>query len=585
MTIATENYRNTYNGDCSTTTFQYSFRVLDQSHLAVYVGGTLKTITADYTVSGVDAAAGGNVILNTPPGCGIFVVIERDAPFTQTTAYTEGGRFPASSHEKALDKLTMLAQQLLSVVQRSWRFAVGSPYAADGYTVDEPRAGYYLRIKSDCSGVEYVGLENCGTYANPVTTKGDLIRGGDVGEQERFGVGAAGTVVTSQPDTGKPGWSAGGSVLLRNKLDAQADAGKVFVLDPHCNSAFITCTPYATSGSMCQRFTVIASASVGDDCQGMLLYSGGPVTVLAHGNVARGEYVRMGSSIGAVATTCVSHEHHRPVPRGSIGIATSHSSGGCVSIIKFPYPASGAPGVSRVAGGSASTTQPAGIVVAMSANAIALADACGDVVFVPTSQAISGVTNTVTTDLTNKKNGRDQDAAFSAGWIYFYYVWDAIVGKLYSRSSTNAFATGPALPSCETHWAPAAAMYYNGAQLRNVRVRDMTHYHACGINVLSGGNATTETAVNISSGGEVPTDSQDFGMLVHTRALAAGDELRLRYITGSCDHVVHLATASSLEDAFTVQMPTGSNLGASAFFYLVEGITADACVLWYRMPN
>ena len=582
MTIATENYRNSYNGDCSTTTFQYSFRILDQSHLAVYVDGTLKTITADYTVSGVDAASGGNVVLNSPPGCGKLVVIQRDAPFTQTTAYTEGGRFPASSHEKALDKLTMLAQQLLSVVQRSWRFAVGSSYAASGYEVDEPKGGAYVRIKSDCSGVEYVTLENCGTYANPVTTKGDLIRGGDVGEQERFGIGTAGYVVTSHPDTGKPAWSAGGSISLRNKLDAQADAGKVFVLDVDCATAFSTCTPLATAGSMCGMFSVIATQAVGDDCMGMMLYSGGPVTVMAHGNIARGEYVRMASVIGKVATTCVMHTHHRPVPRGSIGIATDHSAGGCVSIIKFPYPAPGAPGQARVHGfmgnsGAAATT------FLMDSSGIVLADACNDVVVVPITHAIDVVTNDITVGLTNKKNGRDQDAAFTAGWIHFHYVWDALEGKLYSRSSVQPIT--PTLPACETHWGRAAAVYYDGVQLRNVRVRGFTHYHACGINVLSGGNATTETAVNISSGGEVPTDSLDFGMLVHTRALAAGDELRLRYITGSCDHFVHLATASALEDAFTVQMPTGSNAGASAFFYLVEGITADACVLWYRMPG
>ena len=36
------------------------------------------------------------------------VAIVRDVPYTQATAYPESGPFPASAHEDALDKATML---------------------------------------------------------------------------------------------------------------------------------------------------------------------------------------------------------------------------------------------------------------------------------------------------------------------------------------------------------------------------------------------------------------------------------------------------------------------------------------------
>ena len=219
MTVATANYRNSYHGDCSTTCFAYTFKILDQSHLSVYVDGELKTITADYTVTGVEAASGGNIVLKTPPTLLKLVVIERDMPFTQTTAYPEGGVFPSTSHEKAIDKLTMMVQQIRGIVNRAWRFAVGSEFAADGYTVDEPKAGFYARIKGDCSGIEYVGLEACGTYANPVTTKGDLIRGNECGTQERLAAGPAGSALRLHPVTEKPDWTCG-DVVLVNKTDA-----------------------------------------------------------------------------------------------------------------------------------------------------------------------------------------------------------------------------------------------------------------------------------------------------------------------------------------------------------------------------
>ena len=121
MTVQTSNYRNEYHGDCSTTCFAYTFRILDNSHIAVYVDGTLKTLTADYSVSSVDVATGGNVILNIPPTLNTLVVLTRDVPFTQTTSYTPGGVFPASSHEKALDKLTMAVQAIKGIVLRSLR--------------------------------------------------------------------------------------------------------------------------------------------------------------------------------------------------------------------------------------------------------------------------------------------------------------------------------------------------------------------------------------------------------------------------------------------------------------------------------
>src|SRR3990167_4684056 len=109
MTIQTQAARNEYVGDCSTTAFPYTFRILDQTHLNVYVDCSLRTLTTHYTVTGVDASGGGMVNLATAPNAGEPVVIVRDVPYTQTTDYVEGSRFPAESHEQALDKLTMIA--------------------------------------------------------------------------------------------------------------------------------------------------------------------------------------------------------------------------------------------------------------------------------------------------------------------------------------------------------------------------------------------------------------------------------------------------------------------------------------------
>ena len=501
MTVASSNYRNTGNGDGSTTCFSYTFRTLENTHLKVYVAGTLKTLTTDYTVTGVGEASGGKVVFGTPPTLNQLVVIERDVPLTQTTAYVEGSRFPATSHETALDKLTMIVQTVKGIALRSWRFAAGSSYAGAGYEVDEPRGGYYPRVKSDCTGIEFVALENCGTYANPVTSKGDLIRGDDAGAQSRLGIGSAGLVLTVDPG-GKPEWRAGGTILLRNKTDDQADAGRIFTLSLDCDSAFVAHVPNANTGmTACGRFAVVTPAFIGDDCQGQVLLGGGPVTMLASGNIARGDYVKWGTTFGSVATTCVGHTHHRPAPKGAVGVAAGHSAAGCVAVIKFDRPASGQQGLSVVRGNrSASVAASHCTQVTLVATALVLADSCNDVVVVRNP---ANLTNNISTDLTNKKNSRDQAGAFSAGDVHFYWVYEGDCGQTYSRSSAKGPDTsGPELPVCETHWAYSHSLYWNTDCLKRHTVRGSRVTFDCldANRVLIGTAATAcETRVNLTT--------------------------------------------------------------------------------------
>lgn len=494
MTVATTNYRNEYSGDCSTTTFGYTFRILDKSHLEVYVAGVLQTITTDYTVTGVDSAAGGNVVFAAPPNLKERVVIVRDVPFTQTTSYVEGSSFPAASHEKAIDKLTMALQVVEGLVLRSWRFAASSPYAANGYTVDEPKGGSYVRIKSDCSGVEYVALQNCGTYANPVTTKGDLIRGNDLGEQERLALGGAGTVLVAA-STGKPEWGTIGLPLLRNKTDAQADAGRFFAISLDCDSAVVT-----SDVTGCTRVGVITSAAVGDDCNELFVFGGARVTMLAQGNIARGHYVKKGTTEGAVVTTCVSTIDIRPIPRGTLGLALGHSTGNCVPVLTFGVPAGGNQGVPAVRRNrSASVAATPCTQVSLVADYLTLVDSCNDVVVV---KGPADLTHNVCTSFTNKKNGRDNTeigGGFQAGDIHFYWTYEGPGGTVYSRSSTKGPETsGPELPTCETHWAYSHSLYWDSNCLRRHTVRGHSVFFDCtdSTRILNAGAATCETRVN-----------------------------------------------------------------------------------------
>ena len=117
MTVSSSTSSVSYSGNGATTGFSYTFKIFADSDLVVSLKNnttgvsTTQTLTTDYTVSGAGSASGGNVTFVTAPPSGNTVIIRRVLPYTQETDYTENDPFPAASHEDALDKLTMLAQQ------------------------------------------------------------------------------------------------------------------------------------------------------------------------------------------------------------------------------------------------------------------------------------------------------------------------------------------------------------------------------------------------------------------------------------------------------------------------------------------
>lgn len=109
MTISNPNSRDDYVAAAGQTTFQYTFKILDQAEVQVLVNDVLKTLTTDYTVTGVAAENGGNVVFNAGLAANDKVILSSNPPFSQLAAYPFNDKFPAATHEKALDKLTQLA--------------------------------------------------------------------------------------------------------------------------------------------------------------------------------------------------------------------------------------------------------------------------------------------------------------------------------------------------------------------------------------------------------------------------------------------------------------------------------------------
>lgn len=123
MTVQTNTNSIAYVGNGSTVHFDYDFLVIDDDHLKVYFGDVLQT--SGYVVSGVGSQTGGIVAFAVAPSSGTSITLTRDVPFTQLTDYQPYDAFPAESHERALDLLTMMAQQLKDSADRSMQYPVG----------------------------------------------------------------------------------------------------------------------------------------------------------------------------------------------------------------------------------------------------------------------------------------------------------------------------------------------------------------------------------------------------------------------------------------------------------------------------
>jgi hypothetical protein len=124
MTISSTTVKVSYSGNSSTTVFAYTFKILDDDEIQVIIRTsdgteTIKTKTTDYTVSGVGSAGGGNITFLAAPVTGQTVVLKRNTTKTQETDYVANDPFPANSHEEALDRVTMIAQEIQEELQRS----------------------------------------------------------------------------------------------------------------------------------------------------------------------------------------------------------------------------------------------------------------------------------------------------------------------------------------------------------------------------------------------------------------------------------------------------------------------------------
>jgi hypothetical protein len=184
MTISSTTVRNSYSGNGSTTVFAYTFKILDDDEIQVIIRSstgteTTKTKTTHYTVSGVGSSGGGNITFLTAPGSTETVVLKRNTTKTQETDYVANDPFPANSHEEALDRVTMIAQEIQEELGRSIKLSKTNTMTSTEFTVGAvDRANKILAFDSngEISVTQELGT-NRGNWATATTFNGrDIVK-------------------------------------------------------------------------------------------------------------------------------------------------------------------------------------------------------------------------------------------------------------------------------------------------------------------------------------------------------------------------------------------------------------------------
>jgi hypothetical protein len=156
MTVSSTSSRVVYDGNGSTTTFPFGFKVQQVADLVVvYTDATGTDFTlsgSQYGATGFGVDAGGTVtypLSGSPIASGTTLTIYRSVSPTQPTSIDNQGAMWPAVIEKALDRVTMIVQGFIDGVNRSLRITPTDGAALNPLPNATLRANSFLGFDAD----------------------------------------------------------------------------------------------------------------------------------------------------------------------------------------------------------------------------------------------------------------------------------------------------------------------------------------------------------------------------------------------------------------------------------------------------
>lgn len=151
MTVETTTSRQALTFDGVTVAFDFTFPYIEATDINVYVGSDLVAAT-DYTITANPTGVGGTVTFDTAPAAGTGMLV-RNAPYTQEARIPNVDKMGQGLLENALDKVTILTQQLQDTTERSLTYPVYADTTGISSEIPVPEALGYLR--GNAAGTAY----------------------------------------------------------------------------------------------------------------------------------------------------------------------------------------------------------------------------------------------------------------------------------------------------------------------------------------------------------------------------------------------------------------------------------------------
>lgn len=157
MTVSTTtSLSGPYAANGATRNWTYNFKVFAATEIVLLLddgAGHITEVTSGFNVTGVGNATGGTVEYPIAPiamlAAPAKVTLERRVPYTQPTSVGNQGGFFAVTHEKAWDRLVMMAQQIYSFARSSLRAPTADGVADLVLPAKAARSGGLLGFDTD----------------------------------------------------------------------------------------------------------------------------------------------------------------------------------------------------------------------------------------------------------------------------------------------------------------------------------------------------------------------------------------------------------------------------------------------------
>ena len=147
-------------GNGVTTSFAYTFTILDSADMVVELDGVVQG--SGFTVSGVGVLAGGAVLFTTAPASDVSVLLRRSTDLSRSTSYTYAGDLRETVVDEDFNRLWHAMQERAEVEARSMRAPVGE--TLDALPPASQRADTQLLF--DNTGEPYCGAPASGSAAD-----------------------------------------------------------------------------------------------------------------------------------------------------------------------------------------------------------------------------------------------------------------------------------------------------------------------------------------------------------------------------------------------------------------------------------